>query len=196
LETCPACKGSGQVRQAQRTIFGTIQTATVCTACQGRGQKPEKACHTCQGAGVERREIKLKVQIPAGIDDGEAIKIAGAGAAAPYGGRTGNLYVRVRLKKDPRFQREGVNLFSTVSVPYSKLVLGGTIEVETLDGSTTLKIPEGTTPGTKLTLRGQGVPFLRSRSRGDQIVTLATDAPKRLSREQKEALDKLKEAGL
>ena len=196
LETCQTCHGSGQVRQAQRTIFGTVQTATSCTACHSRGQKPEKICTACQGSGIERREVVLKVESPPGMDDGEALKITGAGAAAPFGGRTGDLYVRVRVKKDPRFRREGYDIYSTVSVPYSTLTLGGQVTIDTLDGSTEVNVPEGTSPQTDLVLRGLGIPHTRSRSRGNQIVTLAAGTPKRLSREQKEALNKLKEAGL
>jgi len=196
LETCATCQGSGKMRRAQRTMLGTIQTVVTCETCQGRGQKPEKVCTKCKGTGVERLDQRLGVQIPGGLDTGEAIKVPGQGEAAPYGGKTGDLYVRIRVKSDPRFTREGNNVVSTVSVPYSTLVLGGSIETETLDGTATVKIPEATNPGTVITLRGKGIPYIRSHGRGDQLVRITTEAPKKPTREQRDALDQLKRAGL
>ncbi len=196
VKNCDTCGGQGQVKQGQRTMFGTIQTVVTCPACHGRGKKAEKDCSLCRGQGVERREQILHVQIPAGMQSDEVLKITGQGEAAPYGGHAGDLYLRIHVKADPHFEREGNNVLSTASVPYSILVLGGSIEVETLDGKTALKIPEATNPGTNFQLRGKGIPYLRSNGRGDHIVTVTTEAPKKLTKEQKKLLEELKERGL
>lgn len=196
IVTCSTCNGTGQVRQAQRTPFGTIQMSSVCSDCQGRGKKPEKACNLCRGIGIERREEKVSIAIPAGIADGETLKVTGQGEAAPYGGKAGDLYVRIRVQEDPQFEREGNTIVSHVSAPFTTMTLGGTIEVDTLDGKTTLKIPEGTPPGTVFTLRGKGVPYARSGGRGDQLVRVQPEVPKKLSREQKQLLEELKREGI
>lgn len=195
-EKCKECNGHGQVRQAQRTMFGTIQTAATCPRCLGRGQTWSEDCKTCHGSGVERREQQLELDIPAGIASGEVLKVAGEGEAAAHGARSGDLYIRVQVEDDPRFQREGNDVFSTYEAPYSLLTLGGEIEVETLQGKTTVRIPEGTQPGTQFTLRNQGIPFLRSSGKGNHIVVVVPRVPKKLDRTQKEALDALRKAGL
>ncbi len=195
-EKCKECGGHGQVRQAQRTMFGTIQTAVTCPKCQGRGQTWSESCKVCHGGGVERREQQLQIDIPAGIATGEILKVVGEGEAVAHGARPGDLYVRVRVQEDPRFQREGNDVHAKQEVPYSLLTLGGEIEVETLQGKTTLKIPEGTQPGTQFTLRNQGIPFLRSSGKGNHIVHVTPFVPKKLTREQREALEKLKMLGI
>lgn len=194
--SCSTCQGSGQVRQAQRTPFGTIQMSSACGACQGRGKRPEKTCHLCRGLGVERREEKVAIAVPAGIADGETLKVTEQGEAAPYGGRAGDLYVRVRVKQDPHFERDGNNILSRVFAPFTTMSLGGTLDVETVDGKTTLKIPEGTPPGTLFHLRGKGVPFVRSGGRGDHLVRVEPEVPKKLTREQKRLLEELKQEGI
>lgn len=196
IDTCPTCHGAGQLKQAQRTPFGTIQMSSPCVECQGRGKRPEKTCHLCRGMGIERREEKVAIAIPAGIADGETLKVPGQGEAAPYGGRAGDLYVRIRVKHDPDFERDGNNLVSQLSVPFTIMALGGVVEVHTMDGKTSLKIPEGTQPNTIFTLRGQGVPYTRSGGRGDQLVRVQPEVPKKLSREQKRLLEDLKKEGM
>ncbi len=195
-EKCKDCDGHGQVRQAQRTMFGTIQTVATCPRCGGRGQTWNESCKICHGTGVERREQELQLDIPAGIASGEVLKVAGGGEAAPHGARAGDLYVRVTVQADAQFQREGNDVLSVREVPYSLLTLGGEIEVETLQGKTTMKIPEGTQPGTSFTLRNQGIPFLRSSGKGNHIVQVMPIVPKKLSREQKDALEALRKAGM
>ncbi len=180
IVTCPTCQGSGQVRQAQRTLFGTVQTATVCPTCHGRGKKPEKECNLCRGLGVERREEKVEVHVPAGIDNDQILKIDGQGEAAPYGGQPGDLFLRMHVKPDPRFERDGNDIHSEVVVPFSTLALGGTITIETLDGPTPLKIPEGTSAETVFTLKGQGIPYLRSRGRGNHLVRVIPEQLKNM----------------
>lgn len=193
---CSACHGAGQVKQSQRTPFGTVQMSSVCSTCQGRGKKPEKPCNLCRGIGVERREEKVAIAIPAGIADGETLKVSGQGEAAPYKGGAGDLYVRIRVKADPQFERDGNTIVSESFAPFTTMVLGGTIEVDTLDGKTTLKISEGTPPGSVFTLRGKGVPYVRSGGRGDHLIRVQPEVPKKLSREQKRLLEELKKEGI
>ncbi|MSR85115.1 molecular chaperone DnaJ [Candidatus Uhrbacteria bacterium] len=196
VSTCSTCKGTGQVTHAQRTMFGVMQSVATCTNCHGRGKVPEKQCATCRGAGVERREENIQVQIPGGIQTDETLKVTGAGEAAAYGGQAGDLFLHIRVKSDSRFEREGNNVISTLAVPYSTLTLGGSIDVETLDGNVSLKIPEGTPTGTVFSLRGKGIPFMRSKGRGDHLVHVTTDVPKKLTREQKKLFEDLKREGL
>jgi len=193
---CATCNGQGQVRQAQRSMFGTIQTVVACPTCHGRGKKAEKECALCRGLGVERREETLNVPIPAGIDDGESIRITGGGEGAAYGGKSGDLFVRVHVKQDARFERDGNDVRSDQLVPFSILVLGGSVNVETLDGSVALDIPEGTAAETVFTLRGRGIPFMRSKGRGNHLVRVVPDIPRKLSREQKKILEELRREGL
>ena len=196
ISDCSNCKGSGQVRQTQRTMFGNIQTAAVCPTCHGRGKKPEKDCTLCRGVGVERREEKIQVAIPAGIDEGEVVKVPHQGEAAPYGGRAGDLFLRIHVKADKRFERDGNDIHSDLLVPFSILTLGGKVEAETLDGKESIHIAEGTPSGTVMNIRGKGIPFLRSHGRGNYLVRIVADIPKKLSKEQKKLLEDLKREGL
>jgi molecular chaperone DnaJ len=164
--------------------------------CMGTGKKPEKACKACGGVGVERKTVKMSIDIPAGISDGEALKVAGAGENPGQGGKPGDLFVRVRVRPHPTFSRESNDVLSTVCVPYSMLALGGSADIETVDGPGSLKIPDGTQPGTVFKLRGKGVPFLRSRGRGDHLVTVQPIVEKKLSREQRDAVERLRKEGL
>jgi molecular chaperone DnaJ len=173
-----------------------MQVSSVCEECQGRGKRPERTCNLCRGVGVERREEKVAIAVPAGIADGETLKVTSQGEAAAYGGKSGDLYLHIRVKQDPHFERDGNTILSRAFAPFTTMSLGGTIEVETVDGKTTLKIPEGTPPGTSFNLRGKGVPFVRSGGRGDHLVRVDPDVPKKLSREQKHLLEELKKEGL
>ncbi len=196
LIDCATCKGAGQVRQAQRTMFGTIQVASTCGACDGRGKIPEKPCSTCKGTGVERKSAKISFQIPPGVSHGDTVRIEGQGEAAPHGGASGDLFVRLHVKKDPLFERDGVTILSRVEVPFSTLALGGSVMVETLDGPTEVSVRERTPSGTQVRLANKGVPTGRKTDRGEQVVTLIAEVPKKLSREQEEALQALRRAGL
>ena len=196
IVSCATCQGSGQIHHAQRTPFGTMQMSSACGECQGRGKRPEKTCNLCRGVGVERREEKIAVAVPAGIADGETLKVTNQGEAAAYGGKTGDLYVHIRVKQDAQFERDGNNILSRAFAPFTTMSLGGTLEIETVDGKTTLKIPEGTPPGTLFNLRGKGVPFVRSGGRGDHLVRVEPDVPKKLTREQKRLLEALKQEGI
>jgi molecular chaperone DnaJ len=193
---CPVCKGSGRVMKVQQTLLGAFQTASVCDKCHGKGSFPERPCHACHGNGVTGETRNLNVDIPAGIDDNETIRISGAGEAAPYGGANGDLYVHLRVKGDPRFGREGGDISSEAYAPVTTMILGGTIEVETVDGIVDLHLPAGTASETVFRLRGKGVPSLHGRSRGDHLVAVKPRIEKRLSHEQKKLLEQLKKEGL
>jgi molecular chaperone DnaJ len=195
-ETCKTCNGQGKVQQVARTIFGSIQTSAICLDCRGIGSKPSQPCKSCSGTGIERTTKEITVDIPAGIDEGEAVRVTGAGEFPGIGGTAGDLYIRVRVKHHPTFSREGSDVVSTMRIPYSTLVLGGNIDVETVDGAGNLAIPEGTEPGTVFKIRGKGFPFVRSSGRGDHLLTVQPIVGKKLSKEQRKALEELKTAGL
>jgi molecular chaperone DnaJ len=187
LKECPTCKGSGQVNRVMNTIFGQIQQAATCETCHGRGKIPEKNCSVCHGKGTARQHQELKLKIPAGIDDGATIRLAGHGEAV-QGGERGDLYVNVRVKPHKKFTREGTLILSNESVDIVTAALGGEIDVQTVDGELTMKVPAGTQSGTDFKLSGHGVPSLRGSSRGDHIVTIHVQTPTKLTKRQKELL--------
>ncbi len=196
VKTCATCKGEGQVRQLRQTMFGTMQTVATCQDCHGRGKKPEKMCTLCRGTGLERREEDVRLPIPAGIASEEAIRVSGQGEGAPYGGIPGDLFIRVRVQADPVFRREDHDVLSEKTVPFTLLALGGKIDVPILDGQISIDIPAGTPSGTTFTLRGKGIPYLRSSGRGNHRVTVILDTPRKLQREQRELLERLRTEGL
>jgi len=192
---CAKCGGKGQLTQSQRTMFGTFQSVVACPDCHGRGKKPEKPCHTCHGYGVEKREENLSIRIPAGVDVDTVLQVEGQGETPSFGGKAGDLLVRVNIKNDPHFERESQDLHSIESVPFSILALGGSIEIDTIDGKESIKVNEGTPTGTVITLKGKGVPY-RNGGRGNQLIRLEADVPRKLTREQKDLLTKLREQGI
>ncbi len=193
LKTCHTCDGSGQVVQAMRTVFGNIQQATVCPTCKGRGKIPEKPCSVCKGAGVARREQKVQLKVPAGIDDGSTIRLNERGEAVANGPK-GDLYVHVRVKAHKKFTREGELILSEEHVNMVDAALGTTIKVDTVDGPISMKVPAGTQSGDDFKLSGHGVPHLKKETRGAHIVTLIVDTPKNLNKKQQEALKVFKES--
>lgn len=195
LETCGDCKGEGRVRQATRTMFGTMQTVVACATCHGKGKKPKTPCKHCKGFGAEKRNVSVTVGIPAGIDNGAVLQVQGEGEVPDHGGQAGDLFLRIRVKQDTTFQREGQTIFSTMYVPISTLALGGKIQVETVDGAETHTLSSGTGSGEELVLQGKGVPG-RSGRRGDHVVKIEADIPDKLTKEQKVLLEQLKEQGL
>lgn len=196
MEKCKTCNGKGQVSRATRTMFGTIQSAVTCPECHGKGEKPTKLCKHCSGTGVERKTTEISVPIPAGISDGEAIRITGQGEFPGSGGKAGDLFVRVHVKPHSTFDREGNDVISMLRVPYTTLLLGGEVPIETVDGSGSLTIPENTPPGTVFKLRGKGFHPVHGGNRGDHLVTVQPLVPKKLSREQRKSLEDLRNAGL
>ncbi|MDO4902474.1 MAG: molecular chaperone DnaJ [bacterium] len=187
MKKCPTCGGSGQQTRVTQTLFGPIQQTTTCETCQGRGEVPEKDCGVCGGAGVRRQKQEIKLKIPAGIDDGATIRLSGRGEAIK-GGEKGDLYVNIRVKADKKFTREGDLILSEERISMIDAALGTEIEVETVDGPLTIKIPAGTQSHTDFKLSGHGVPHLRSDRRGAHIITIIVETPTRLSKKQKELL--------
>ncbi|HSD55935.1 MAG TPA: molecular chaperone DnaJ [Candidatus Saccharimonadales bacterium] len=187
LKNCDTCKGSGQVVSVARTIFGNIQQATICPTCKGLGKVPEKVCSVCHGKGTERKNQKLTLKIPAGIDDGAVIRLREKGEAIAHGPK-GDLYVNVRVKPHKHFTREGDLILSEQHVSMVDAALGAELDVDTVDGAIRMKIPVGTQSGTDFKLSGHGVPHLKSETRGAHIVTIIVDTPVKLSKRQKELL--------
>lgn len=189
ISTCGTCNGSGQIIKMQRTILGTIQTSSTCPDCDGEGKKVEKKCSQCKGAGVTKENKRLKFKIPAGINEGETIRLSGEGEAGIRGGASGDLYINFQIEKDPHFIRKENNIFSTLKISMAQAVLGDKIEVETIDGKVNLKIPAGTQNGKVFILRGKGATSLRSIGRGDHFVEIKVQIPENLTKKQKELIE-------
>jgi molecular chaperone DnaJ len=188
LRDCTTCHGSGQINRAMNTIFGQIQQTTECTTCNGHGKIPEKPCSVCHGKGIVRDEQELKLKIPAGIDDGATIRLNNHGQAV-QGGEKGDLYVSIKVKPDKKFTREGSLIISSEKIDMVTAALGGEVEVDTVDGEITMKIPAGTQGGTDFKLAHHGAPNLRSGNRGDHIVTIYVETPTKLSKKQRQLLE-------
>ena len=194
-ETCSKCGGRGQVRFQQNTAFGVMQSTRVCEACGGSGKIIKSPCKTCRGSGRVRKNVKLNVKIPAGIDDGQILTMHGQGEPGYLGGPAGDLQIEIIVKPHSVFTRDEFTLYQTVKIPFYVAVLGGSIEIPSLEG-TTLKydVASGTQAGTKVRFRGKGIPVLHSSNRGDMIVTLEIDVPKKLTEEQRKAVEQLAES--
>ena len=195
LSSCKACNGSGAIKRMQRTIFGSVQTTTACETCYGQGKLPETMCKSCKGLGAVKRDVKMDVPIPAGMSTGEALKLTGQGEHPAHGGRAGDLYVRITVKQDSRFVREGHDVVTTMNVPFSLLALGGSVEIETMDGKRKQTISGGTPSGAVITIRGEGIAYARG-GRGNLRVTLVADIPKKLTREQRRLIEEWQREGL
>lgn len=188
MKKCGTCDGNGVVIGVQRTILGAMQTKRTCETCHGSGEMPNTNCSTCHGQGIEKKRKTLTVHIPAGVEDGNVLRVRGEGEAIK-GGASGDLFVRIAVRPDHRFEREGSTIFSEKKIGFTQAALGCTVEVETVDGKVELKIPEGTQSMTEFRLRGKGVPS--SRGRGDHMVIIKVVTPHKLSREQKKMLETL-----
>ena len=187
-EVCPDCKGTGQVTVNQRTPFGVMQSSSPCSKCHGSGKIIHQPCKSCRGLGSIRRQHKIEVNIPAGIDDGQTISKSGGGSAGVNGGPAGDLLVSVIVRPHARFERDGTSVLLEQDISYAQAALGAEVEVPTLDGKVKLTIPEGTQPGAVFRLRGRGIPYLRGSGRGDQFVTVSIKVPRNLTGSQKELL--------
>lgn len=187
-KTCMVCGGSGQVRTTQRTILGNMQTVTTCSACNGKGSVVNEPCPKCAGKGKVKRNKKMKVKIPAGIDDGQTISLSGQGNAGDKGAASGDLYVSVRVKPSSQFKRNGYDVSYEMDISFAEAALGATVEVPTLDGKVKYEIPEGTQPGTVFRFKGKGIPYLKRSGRGDQYIMVNVVVPKKLTTKQKELL--------
>jgi molecular chaperone DnaJ len=187
---CPQCRGQGQVRFQQ----GFLTVARTCPQCAGSGRVVTKPCHTCRGAGRVSKDRKITVKIPPGIASGQQLRLQGEGEAGSPGAPPGHLYVVVHVEEHEFFRRDGVNLFCEIPVNFTTLALGGEITVPTLDGSESVKIPEGTQTGTTLRLRGKGMPDINGRGRGDLFATVQVQTPRRLTKDQRALLEQLSKA--
>jgi molecular chaperone DnaJ len=192
-ETCSQCQGAGQVRQVRQSILGQMVTAGPCPQCNGLGQTIADPCPDCRGEGRIIEERTYNVDIPAGVDSGSTLRLTGMGAVGPRGGATGDLYVHLRVRDHPRFERAGLDLHHDLHIPFTQAVLGAHLPFETLDGEEDLVIPKGTQSGRTFRLRGRGVPHVHGRGRGDLVVTAVVDTPTDLDQEQDELLRRLAE---
>lgn len=191
VETCKTCGGSGRVSKIQRTILGNIQTQATCSACNGEGKIYSQRCAQCGGTGVHRESVKLKVKIPAGINDGESIRLSGQGEAGEKGAPAGDLYLRIKLQPHKKFVRDGYDIKTEEKISVKQAVLGDKIDVETIHGVVKLKIPEGTQSGTIFKLKEKGIEKLHNRGIGDQFVKIIVEIPKGLSRKKAQMLEEL-----
>ncbi|MGL5348128.1 MAG: molecular chaperone DnaJ [Peptostreptococcaceae bacterium] len=187
-KTCPTCNGAGEVRTVQRTPFGNVASSRTCSTCQGEGEVVESPCPKCSGKGSTRKVKTIEVDIPAGIDDGQMIKLSGQGELGSKGGPRGDLYIVVNVKNHQLFTREGFDIYFDMPITFAQAALGDDIEVPTLDGKVKYSIPEGTQTGTVFRLREKGITRLRGNGRGDQYVKVVVDTPKKLNEKQKELL--------
>lgn len=192
--TCPKCHGQGQIRTQRRTIFGNIASSVACDRCEGTGKVPEVACKTCGGSGVLRQEKTISVKIPAGIDNGQRIRVAGEGEAGYRGSQPGDLFLVMQVGTHKKFARHGFTLQTELPISFTQAALGAKMMLETLDGTIELKVPPGTQSGTVLKVKNKGVPFLNQPGkRGDLLVTVRVVIPSKLSRKEKELLKQLAE---
>ncbi|MDF2548139.1 MAG: molecular chaperone DnaJ [Anaerosolibacter sp.] len=187
-KTCPQCKGSGEVRYAQRTPLGQFVNVKTCEACHGDGTIIEQPCDTCKGAGKIRKDRKINIKIPAGVDTGSVIPLRGEGEPGTKGGPTGDLYIVLRVRPHEIFQRDGNDVICEIPITFVQAALGDEFVVPTLDGKVKYKIPEGTQSGTIFRLKGKGIPNLRGYGRGDHYVKVIVEVPKKLNDRQKELL--------
>jgi len=192
--TCQTCNGKGKIREMKKSIFGSIEMTRTCETCGGNGKMPKEKCSICDGLGILKKEEEIKIKIPAGIDNGEMIRYSGGGEAVK-GGASGDLYIKVHVKKHKTFHKEGNDLIMNLDVKLSDALLGAKIDIQTLDGLSTLNIPEGINTGDILQIRGKGVPN-QNRNRGDILVHIRVSLPKKLSKSAREAIERLKQEGI
>ena len=192
--TCPKCHGQGQIRTQRRTIFGTIASSISCDRCEGQGKVAEVPCKACGGSGVLRQEKTIAVKVPAGIDDGQRIRVAGEGEAGYRGSAPGDLFLVIRVTAHRHFTRDGTSLLANLPISFTQAALGAKVQMTTLDGDIELKIPAGTQSGAVFRIKGKGVPQLnRPDKRGDLLVTVRVVVPQKLSKKEKDLLKQLAE---
>jgi molecular chaperone DnaJ len=191
---CTNCGGRGEIRQVRQTFLGSMVQVVTCPACGGRGEIITTPCHTCRGRGLERKTVKRNVAVPARVDNGTQIRLAGEGQPGINGGPTGNLYIEVKVKPHKFFHRKGNDIYLDLNINIAQASLGAEIDIPTVDGPTKLKIPAGTQPGKVFVLRGKGSPILRSSQRGDQQVIVNVEIPTHLTEEQRKHFEALAES--
>ena len=193
-ETCPTCHGSGQVQQRRQTPMGVFATTGPCPTCGGKGKIVKTPCDHCGGNGQVRRRKTVKVNIPAGIDDGQTVSLRSQGHAGKNSGPAGDLLLVISIAPHEIFKRDGIHVYMDAPITFTQAVLGGELEIPTIDGKVKYEIPEGTQTGTTFRLRGKGIPQVNGRGRGDQYVTVYIETPRNLNKEQKDALKKFSES--
>lgn len=193
-ERCSACNGAGEVRQVRQTLLGSMVQVATCPTCNGQGETISTPCLNCKGKGVERKVRKKVVSIPAGVDTGTQIRMAGEGQPGLNGGPQGNLYIAINVKPHKYFKRRETNILLDIDVNIAQATLGAEVDVPTVDGTVKLKIPTGTQPGKVLRMRDKGVPHLRGNGRGDQLVIVNVDIPTRINSEQRVLFEQLAES--
>ncbi len=189
-ETCSKCGGKGQVMFTRQSLFGMTQSVQACPQCRGTGKIIKEKCTSCSGQGTVAKEKKIEVNIPAGIDDGQSIRLSGQGEPGTNGGPRGDLMVEISVKRHPIFQRDGVDLYANVPLNFARAALGGEIEIATIDGNIAYNVQPGTQTDTRVRFRGKGVPYLRDKDRrGDFYVNFVVQVPQKLTKEQRELLE-------
>lgn len=194
METCKTCNGKGKINETRRSFIGVFNTTRTCDACHGVGQIPKITCQTCRGSGVLDRQQEISVKIPAGIDDGQMIRLVGMGEAIPFG-VSGDLFARIHIKPHPYVHKEGQNLVTELGLKLTQALTGDAVTLKTLDGNLEIRIPEGSNNGDILRVKGKGVPYERGK-RGDLLVKLHIGMPKKLSKEARRLIDGLKNEGI
>ena len=191
---CDTCNGKGSIREVKKSFFGQFESVATCEVCHGTGKVPKVKCHTCGGKGILKRETEIKVKIPPGIDNGEMMRLSGAGEAVS-GGTAGDLYIKIYAKTHPLFRKEGQNLIMDQNIKLTDALLGAELSLHTLDGVIKVKIPEGVTHGEVLRVKGKGVPSEHG-GRGDILIKIHISIPKKLSRDARKAVESLKQEGI
>ena len=194
MTTCSSCNGKGEIQETRNTFFGTFASARQCPKCHGRGQVPETPCETCRGAGVAKREEEIHIKVPAGVSDGEMIRMPQKGESVPGGG-AGDLYVKLHVQREAAYTREGNNLLMALPIKLSDALLGGQYHINTLDGEQKIEVPAGIVHGEIVRVKGLGVPHGRG-MRGDLLVRIDIQFPKKLSKSARELVEKLRGEGL
>lgn len=195
MTSCSTCNGNGRVRETRNSIMGSFQTVRECSVCHGTGEVPKEKCPTCAGSGVHRSQKEITITIPAGIQNGEMIRLSGQGEAVT-GGTPGDLYVKIHVKKHDTISRDGGNLYTNLHIKLTDALLGNHYKVDTLDGAIDIKIPAGVKHGELLRVKGKGVPQGSITNRGDFMVKIAIDVPQKLSRNAKKLIEELRNEGI
>ena len=192
IDKCTTCNGTGQIRQIQNTILGQMQTTRTCGTCNGTGKIIKQPCDVCKGRGKTRKQAKIKIKIPAGIDDGQTIVLRGEGESGSRGGPKGDLYINIRVKKHSIYVRNGNDVFCNIPITFTQATLGANLEIPMVDGSKeTYQIPEGTQTGTKFTIRGKGFKNVNMSNQGNFVFAVQVQVPKHLTKEQRDILNEL-----
>ena len=191
-ETCSACGGSGQIKKTMQSAFGTFAQTVTCSTCRGKGKTYSKKCSKCGGDGKIKQDQNIKIEIPAGINNGQTISMRGQGEAGELGALAGDLYINVHIQPHSKFKREGDDIISTEKIIFSQAALGDKVEIETIDGKVKMKVPSGTQSGEVFRIRDKGTGHLGGSGRGDHMVKIIVEIPKKLSRKEKKVIEELR----